>query len=333
MPDIRELIDRVVAVVAAHAVGPSGQYARWLWQDPTGSRALGVNEYGCADAANILYTIGRFPSDPAERAAWVATLRARQDAATGLFREATHDPLHTTAHCVAALELFDAAPQHALRALAPLATVAGIRGLLDGLEWTWNPWGESHKGAGAYAGLRLAGTPEPGWEDAYFAWLWEAVDPATGFWRRGCIDAGGDAMLFHHLAGSFHYLFNHEYARRPLRHPAAMVDSCLRIAAAGLFPPLGCSVGFAEIDWVYCLNRALRQSAHRFTDARAALERFARAYVDHLSGLDVAADEGLNDLHQLFGAVCALAELQQALPGTLRTERPLRLVLDRRPFV
>ena len=39
------------------------------------------------------------------------------------------------------------------------------------------------------------------------------------------------------------------------------------------------------------------------------------------------------DLHLLFGMVCCLAELQQALPGTFRTQRPLRLVLDRRPFI
>ncbi|MCK6555861.1 hypothetical protein L6Q96_14990 [Candidatus Binatia bacterium] len=329
---LADLISRVEAIVAAHAVGDTGAYARWLWQDESGSRQLGINEYGCADAANVLYTIGGFP-EVGDRPAWVRVLQARQDATGGLFRETTHDPLHTTAHCVAALELFEALPVHPLRALAALATCEGIRGLLDELDWTWNPWGESHKGAGAYAALRLAGEPEPGWEDAYFAWLWEAADPATGLWRRGCIDAGGAAMLFHHLAGSFHYLFNHEYARRPLRYPAAMVDTCLRIEAEGLFAPLGCTVGFAEIDWVYCLHRALRQSGHRFADARSALSRFARRYVDYLCSLDALADDGLNDLHQLFGAVCALAELQQALPGMLRTERPLRLVLDRRPFV
>jgi hypothetical protein len=52
-----------------------------------------------------------------------------------------------------------------------------------------------------------------------------------------------------------------------------------------------------------------------------------------LLSLDPNTDDGLNDLHQLFGAVCAVAELQQALPGLLRTDRPLRLVLDRRPSI
>ena len=44
-------------------------------------------------------------------------------------------------------------------------------------------------------------------------------------------------------------------------------------------------------------------------------------------------DEGFGDRHMLFGTVCALAELQQALPGELESTVPLKLVLDRRPFI
>ena len=50
--------------------------------------------------------------------------------------------------------------------------------------------------------------------------------------------------------------------------------------------------------------------------------------------LDLDHDDArLNDLHMLFGALCCLAELQQALPGRLGTGRPLKLVPDRRPFI
>jgi hypothetical protein len=35
----------------------------------------------------------------------------------------------------------------------------------------------------------------------------------------------------------------------------------------------------------------------------------------------------------LFGAVCALAELQTALPGYIESKKAMRLVLDRRPFI
>ena len=53
----------------------------------------------------------------------------------------------------------------------------------------------------------------------------------------------------------------------------------------------------------------------------------------YLEELDADTHEGMNDLHALFGTVCVLAELQAALPGKLNSVQPLRLVLDRRPFI
>jgi hypothetical protein len=142
----------------------------------------------------------------------------------------------------------------------------------------------------------------------------------------------GILTRFPHLAGTFHYLFNSEHARRAWAHPAALVDTCLRLRREDAFP-LGTTVGFAEIDWVFCLSRALRQSGHRFAASMTALAAFADAYASYLLSLDPATDERLNDLHWLFGALCALAELQRALPGRLVTDVPLKLVLDRRPFI
>ena len=52
-----------------------------------------------------------------------------------------------------------------------------------------------------------------------------------------------------------------------------------------------------------------------------------------MSKIDYEKDENFNDLHLLFGAVCCLAELQMALPGKILSSKPLRLVLDRRPFI
>ena len=97
--------------------GVARRYRRWLRQDPPGTRDLGVNPYGCADAANLLYSIGRFPGSAGERLAWVDALRSLQDPGDGLFHEATHHEIHTTAHCVAALELFDARPARSLAGL------------------------------------------------------------------------------------------------------------------------------------------------------------------------------------------------------------------------
>jgi hypothetical protein len=60
---------------------------------------------------------------------------------------------------------------------------------------------------------------------------------------------------------------------------------------------------------------------------------FAVKYVDYLNSVDITTDEGWNDLHALFGTVCCLSELQLALPGEIFTTKPLKNVLDRRPFI
>ena len=72
---------------------------------------MGPNEYGCADAANILYMLGDMPRDMEVRKARIKALQEFQNPDTGLFWEGTHHTLHCTAHCTAALELFDALPE------------------------------------------------------------------------------------------------------------------------------------------------------------------------------------------------------------------------------
>jgi len=366
MIDISEFVAAIEKTVHKHNLGNPGEYKRWLWQDKQNSRDLAVNEYGCADAANILYTIGSFPNETQEREGFIHALRSLQDPRTGLFTEESHHELHTTAHCVAALELFDAKPEHALHALSYLEIEKELKSFLEDLDWRGDPWHESHKGAGLYTVLVLNEDVTNEWQEWYFNWFWREADPDTGFWRKNCILQKGcasgpaSAPLFHHLAGTFHYLFVHEYAHRPLRYPARLVDSCLKIYKENLFPTphylyddqyikkaqktaagdqkssisLGQSIGFAEIDWTYCLNRALRQSGHRYNECEDTLKEFAERYLNFLTNeVDVDQDDRFNDLHWLFGMTCAIAELQQALPGFIKTEKPLRLVLDRRPFI
>ncbi|MBS7706823.1 hypothetical protein [Chelatococcus asaccharovorans] len=332
--DLRRYIAHAEAIVANHAIAP-GIYRRWNTQAEDGSRDLGINPYGCADAANILYTIGRFPREPEVRACWVEALQGLQSPESGLFEEPTHHPIHTTAHCIAALELFDAGPSHPLTALRRYTTAEGMRDFVASLDWRGNPWRESHRGAGLYAALVLAEEVDLAWQDAYFAWLWDNTDPATGLLAGRDlprISHSGTTTMVPHMAGTFHYLFNMQYARRPMRYAERLIDSCLEMEAERQFP-LGERIGFAEIDWFYCMNRALRACDHRFGEARSAMERLARRLGEYVVSLDPGTDDGLNDLHALFGNLCAFAEVQQALPGLVITDRPLKLVLDRRPFI
>jgi hypothetical protein len=333
--DLREFLHGVEAILESHALDRPGAYRRWNAPAAGSQRDLGLNPYGCADAANILYTIGRFPRDPAARASWIDVLQSLQDPASGMFEEPTHHVFHTTAHCVAALELFDAQPRHALTAMAGLKDPAALRGFLGGLNWHGDPWRESHRGAGLFAAMVITGAVDLAWQDAYFDWLWDWADPQTGLFGGTDLPAvqhSGCTSMVPHMAGSFHYLFNMEWAHRRLRYPARLIDSCLEMLAEERFP-LGARIGFAEIDWFFCVSRSLRQSGYRFDDCQAAMTRLGRRLGAFVLSLDRATDDALNDLHALFGVLCAFAELQQAVPGLVRSDRPLKLVLDRRPFI
>lgn len=325
--NIDTLIAEIKACVDRHKIGDFGEYARWLWGE---NCDLGINEYGCADAANILYSISAFPRDEKERNGFVTTLRSMQDPDSGLYSEPTHHPIHTTAHCLAALELFDAAPLYPCNALAEFGTDAGIHKLLEKeVVWT-DPWPESHKGAGIFVCLTMTDAVGSEWKDSYFKWLWDHSDKETGFFHYG--DKRTD-KLHHMMAGGFHYFFNHEAERRPYRYPEKVIDSCLVFMNDP--KPYGMikNCGFIDIDVIFCLNRAMRQTPHRFHEAKDALEKYAEAYINMMMNIDYESNKSFNDLHCLFGAVCCLCELQIALPGKIATSKPLRSVLDRRPFI
>ncbi len=333
MPDLSYFLNAITDILARHNLGTTGAYRRW--QDSQATRDLSLNPYGCADAANILYTIGLFPPAPHDRQAWISTLRGFQDRESGMFRESTHHEIHTTAHCIAALELFDARPEYRLTKLAPYREPAAMLAFLEALDWQRDPWNASHQGAGLYAALVLAGDVTREWRECYCAWLTAHFDAATGLLRQDCVAplvVGDTESIFPHLAGTFHYLFNLEYERRPVPYPQAIIDTCLELFYHPRYP-LGDRVSFAEIDWVFCLTRSLRQCGYRYADCRRALIDFSEQYRAFLSGLNPQTHDGLNDLHSLFGVLCCLAELQTALPGQIITERPLKLVLDRRPFI
>lgn len=332
--NITPIIKNIEKTVASHKLS-DGSYARWRWQNESGTRTLGSNPYGCADAANILYSIGAFPKNHKERESWVSVLQNMQGE-DGLFHEETHHAIHTTAHCAAALELFDAAPMYPCTALLPYLDFDKFINLMEALDWANNPWRDSHKGAGVYVALNLTGAATREWNEQYFAWFAENADAETGMWMKPRrIQIERRAPMYFYMAGSFHYLFNHEYAHMPLQYPDRMIDSCIKMYdTPGELPSnFGHKADFLEIDWVFCLTRAQRQTPHRFYEVQKCLEVFTETYLDFWYHVDWDRDETVNDLHTLFGGVCCLAELQQTLRGKLISDVPLKLVLDRRPFI
>ena len=64
------------------------------------------------------------------------------------------------------------------------------------------------------------------------------------------------------------------------------------------------------------------------------IREFAEKYLDYLEeDIENAYKTRFDDLHMLFGAMCAVAEMQLALPGEILSTVPLKNVLDRRPFI
>ncbi len=343
--DISGLIKAISDVVKRHELPTKGAYARWLWQNAAHSRDLGINEYGCADAMNILYTIGEFECDEHTRAARIDALLSLQDPVSGLFTESTHHTIHTTAHVTGALRLFETSPRVSLYGLHKYIDKKSLYDFLENeVDWN-NPWSESHKGAGIYAALVNAGELTADFAQNYFGWLYEHVDPKTGFWCSGYADRSptdpirspngmdNPDCLYAYMAASFHYLFNVEYAGQPIRYPERMIDSCIELYNGGLPACFGKELDFLEIDWIYCIARASRATDYRRDEIDALLCEFAENYISYLLSLDPITDDSFNDLHRLFGAVCALAELQRIMPDKIITERPLKLVLDVRPFI
>ena len=331
MKNLDNLIERIYQIVKKHYLG-DGAYARYLWQDEKCSRKMGINEYGCADAINILYTINEFPKG-AEREKCAEALASLQNPENGLFEEHTHHFIHTTAHCLSALELLDARPKYPQKTMLKYFTKEGIKELLDSIPWLNDPWSGSHRGAGAYVVGVLTENVDLDWQNYYFNLLYDDTDEKWGMSRAGTID-GGNAPAYYHINGWFHYMFNMQYAKRPLKYPEKLIDTCISLYDDNeLGETFGSKIGFNEIDWIFVLNRALRQSPHRFYEAKDRIRRLASNFITFMEGLDFDTHERINDLHMLFGATCALAELQAALPGEIVSTKPLRLVLDRRPFI
>jgi len=328
--NLNPIIENIVNVVESHKID-IGKYSRWIWQNEEMDRDLGVTAFGCADAANILYTINRFPKKTNERAKWIEALQNIQDEKTGMFYEDTHLRTHVTAHCTAALELFDALPRYPFKDIEKYTDPVAMCELMEGLSWS-DARGPGHIAPPIYSAFVITNRVDNMWVKTYFEWLDKNNDPEVGLWRKGTYPTQGS--ICSHMGDGFHFLFTYEHAKLPYPNVEKLIDTCLLMYQEGnVYPKFGEQFHFIEMDWVFCLNRASRQTKHRFDEIKKTLIDFAKGYVKWLNSVDWECDDGANDLHMLFGTLCCLAELQLALPGVIHTDVPLRMVLDRRPFI
>jgi hypothetical protein len=337
MYDLRPLIKEIKAIVDTHYLGKPGEYSRWISQDATNSRDLGSTPYGCANAVNILYTIGELSNSFTGREAFIRVLQGFQNERNGLFEVETNFSTHTTAFVAGAFNLLDSKPQYLPTGFNQYADKEGLYALMESIDWVNDPWLGAHKGAGIYGSMVVTGYATDEWEDYYFDWLDDNADPVTGLWKKASIyNEDGTlkgAPLFHHLASTFHYVFNYEYAKRALPYPKELLDTCITAYHSGACPKFDKVIGWADIDFTYLLCRTQRRAGTRYEESQQILKEIADGFIGQLLKMKDNTYETLNDLNNLFAVVCALAVLQDALPGYIRTSKPLKLVLDRRPFL
>ncbi len=323
--NIDSVVERMYNSVKDHYVG-DGKFCRTTLD---GKR--NPNAYGCADAANILYTLNKMPLDSKQHEQIVKGIQSFQNPENGLFEEGTHHPVHTTAHCVAALELFDARPVYPLYELEKYENFENVKSIFNDVDWL-HCGKAAHPGAGVYAALVITERVGADWKRKYFDFLDANCDKETGVWVNQ--PTAEYFTRYFQIGDAFHYYFNYEHNRHPMPYPEALIDTCLSAYRDGDMGEIfeKCH-GFIQMDWVYCLNRATRQTTHRFDEVKQTLFEFAKKYIAFLETATSDIDKSGDDLHLVFGTICCLAELQQALPGKIYSSVPLRLVLDRRPFI
>lgn len=324
--DLREFAGWIVKDFAptVKLPGGAGNYARSPGETAT-------ELYGVADMACILYTLGALrPTEP-ERAEWLAAFQVFQNPDTGWLVEKspTHDPLHNTAFALAAMQLLDLVPLHPVKMGA---AYADPRAFLNTLDWKTKVYTDSHKGAGVGAIFALVpslGTPE--WFAKYFAACDELFDVNNGLMGKEK-PSGGDSDQ---IGGTFHYSFLYQNFNRHMPFPEARIDSVIRLQLPDGYW-LATNHLWMTLDAIFLMTRTLRYCPHRFDDVQNVVRRVMGILMREVFSAEGRAKTftGRLAVHSITAAISIAAEAQQFLGAQeIVTDRPLRLVLDRRPFI
>ena len=305
--------------------GGAGRYPRQPGQTAT---AL----YGVADMACVLYTVGALHPSPQARAQWADAFELLQDPATGWFREkepVSLTPQHNTAFALGAMQLLDLTPKYPVKTDAEYAHIGAY---LNSLNWRTGVYPGSHKGAGVGAIYTLV--PElhsTSWFAEYFATCDALFDPNNGLMGRDK-PAGGD---IDQVGGTFHYSFLYQFFNRQMLYPDKRIDAVLGLQRSdGYWSPNNHL--WMTLDAMYLMTRTLRYSTHRFEDVQSSVRRILKVLAQ-----DVYSPEGRkvifsrkDGVHSLTAAISIAAEAQEFLGSReIVTDWPLKLVLDRRPFI
>jgi len=289
--------------------------------------------WSSAAAVNVLYGLNLLPGRNHDREDWVGTLQSYQSDESGLFHYEHGDSLKLSAACISALACLESRPHHAPHALREYLEPEAFIGFSRGLHWCKDPEGAAREFAALFTCLVLSDEAGQEWTATFFDWVRNETDDHTGLLRKEClapIELEGHWTLLPYLCAYQYPLACSLYTRHPLPRPWRLIDTALEVMEYHrdlFFQPRG----QRHLPWVMCVNRARRFTAHRFEEARQAMERFVPSYLEFL--YRQIENHSFQSLPYIQWDIAVLAELQSALPGLLVSRRPLRQVLDRHPFL
>ncbi len=282
--------------------------------------------------ACILCTINALHPSALACAEWADAFELFQSPVTGWFREkdpATLSPQHNTAFALAAMQLLDLTPKFPVKMDA---TYSHIGAYLNSLNWRTGVYSDSHKGAGV--GSIYVLVPElhsTSWFAEYFATCDSLFDPNNGMMGRDKPPAGD----IDQVGGTFHYSFLYQFFNRQMPYPEKRIDSVLGLQRPdGYWSPSNHL--WMTLDAIYLMMRTTRYCPHRIEDVRSSVRRILKVLEQDVFSLEgrkatFSKNEGV---HSLTAAISIAAEAQQFLGSSeVITDWPLKLVLDRRPFI
>jgi hypothetical protein len=328
--DLRGFVRWIVEVLepSVRLAGGAGRYP----DAPGGTEAT---LYGAADMACVLYAIGALHPTEKQRAEWGEAFEKFQNAETGWFLQQSFglSPEHNTAFALGAMQLLDLTPRYVVKMDAEYSDP---RAFLATLNWKTNVYRDAHRGAGIGAIYTLRGMMEPGTRST--AWFAEYFAACDGYFdaKNGLMGVGKPAMGdTDQIGGTFHYAFVYEYFNRRMPYPEKRIDTVLGLQREDGFWLEG-NYLWLTLDAIYLMTRTLRYCEHRREEVCASVRRAVKA-------VEAAAysSEGRTRSFAKGQAVhaatvaCAIgAEAQSFLgAGEVVTDWPLKLVLDRRPFI
>jgi hypothetical protein len=299
--------------------------------------------YGTADVACILYSLGRFDEAAGTADAWLGVLSEFQNEASGFFvdRGGMLSTAHNTGFAIGAMNLFQPdlhngeLPRWPLRFGQLVEQRADAERYVATLDWRNNCYeaGEDLVGH-ASSFFNVEDVVKPAW----FDWLVNDIQDTLLDHANGMVGVGKPAEGdLDQIGGTFHFDFFWGALDLRLPFAQARAKSLLGLQQSnGLWDPN--NPWWLTFDAIYMLGRTLPDLA--VDEVQQVLAAIARS-VSTVAERAANARQRTSDFvqpwigaHMLTGALSLFAYAQQVLgENRVKTSRPLKLVLDRRPYI